>query len=76
MSAPIYDSIKTLTSEITDAAYKRGHLQARIEMLTALKQVNISMVSPEKLYEQILNLLGDIQTPVKAPKPRAKKASA
>lgn len=76
MSTPIYDSIKTLTVEITDAAYKRGHLQACIEMLAALKQVNTNMVSPEKLYEQILNLLGDIETPVKAPKTRAKKVSA
>lgn len=76
MSTPIYDSIKTLTVEITDAAYKRGHLQARIEMLDALKKISPSMVAPEQLYAQILNLLGDIQTPVKAPKPRAKKASA
>lgn len=75
MSTPIYDSIKTLTSEITDAAYKRGHLQARIEMLTALKQVNPSMVAPEQLYAEILNLLGDIETPAKAPKTRAKKVA-
>lgn len=76
MSTPIYDSIKTLTSEITDAAYKRGHLQARIEMLNALKQINPAMVAPERLFEEILGLLGDIQTPAKAPKPRAKKVSA
>jgi predicted component of type VI protein secretion system len=76
MSSPIYDSIKTLTVEISDAAYKRGHLQARIEMLTALKQVNPSMVAPEHLYAEILNLIGDIQTPAKAPKTRAKKVSA
>jgi predicted component of type VI protein secretion system len=76
MSSPIYDSIKTLTFEISDAAFKRGHLQARIEMLTALKQVNPSMVAPEQLYEQILNLIGEIETPTKAPKPRAKKVSA
>lgn len=75
MSTPIYDSIKTLTVEITDAAYKRGHLQARIEMLTALKQINPAMVAPEKLYAEILNLLGDIQTPAKAPKTRAKKVA-
>jgi hypothetical protein len=76
MSSPIYDSIRTLTHDISDAAYKRGHLQARIEMLAALKKVNPVMIDSERLYEQILNLLGDIPTPAKAPKPRAKKVAS
>jgi predicted component of type VI protein secretion system len=33
------------------------------------------MVAPERLYEEILNLLGDIETPVKAPKTRSKKVA-
>jgi hypothetical protein len=76
MSSPIFDSLKTTIGEATDAAYKRGHLKARLEMLDALKTVNPSMISPEQLYLQIVALLGDIQTPAKAPKTRAKKVSA
>jgi hypothetical protein len=45
-------------------------------MLDALKTVNPSMISPEQLFMQIIDLLGDIETPAKAPKPRAKKVSA
>ena len=76
MSSPIYDSLKATIGEATDAAYKRGHLKARLEMLEALKTINTDMIDPQRLFEQIINLLGDIQTPAKAPKPRAKKVSA
>lgn len=76
MSSPIYDSLKATISEATDAAYKRGHLKARLEMLEALKTVNTQMIDPERLFEQIVNLIGDIETPAKAPKTRAKKVSA
>ena len=76
MPSPIYDSLKTTINEATDAAYKRGHLKARLEMLEALKAVNIEMIDPQRLFEQIVALLGDIKTPAKAPKPRAKKVSA
>jgi hypothetical protein len=75
MSSPIFDSLKTTIGEATDAAYKRGHLKARLEMLDALKTVNTDMIDPERLYLQIVALLGDIKTPAKAPKPR-KKVSA
>jgi predicted component of type VI protein secretion system len=76
MSSPIFDSLKTTIGEATDAAYKRGHLKARMEMLEALKTVNTKMIDPERLYAQIVALLGDIKTPTKAPKTRAKKVSA
>jgi 2,3-bisphosphoglycerate-independent phosphoglycerate mutase len=76
MSSPIFDSLKATIGEATDAAYKRGHLKARMEMLEALKTVNTKMIDPERLYAQIVALLGDIQTPAKAPKTRAKKVSA
>jgi len=76
MSSPIFDSLKATIGEATDAAYKRGHLKARLEMLEALKTVNTEMIDPQHLYLQIVALLGDIQTPAKAPKPRAKKVSA
>ena len=76
MSSPIFDSLKATIAEATDAAYKRGHLKARLEMLDALKTINTEMIDPQHLYLQIVTLLGDIQTPAKAPKPRAKKVSA
>ena len=76
MSSPIYDSLKATIGEATDAAYKRGHLKARLEMLEALKTINTDMIDPQRLFEQIVALLGDIKTPAKAPKPRAKKVSA
>jgi hypothetical protein len=76
MSNPIYDSLKATIGEAVEAAYKRGHLKARLEMLDALKTVNPSMISPEQLFVQIVDLLGDIETPAKAPKTRAKKVSA
>jgi hypothetical protein len=76
MSSPIFDSLKTTIGEATDAAYKRGHLKARLEMLEAIKGINTEMIDPERLYLQIVALLGDIQTPAKATKTRAKKVSA
>jgi len=76
MSSPIYDSLKATIGGATDAAYKRGHLKARMEMLEAIKGINTDMIDPQHLYMQIVALLGDIQTPAKAPKPRAKKVSA
>jgi 2,3-bisphosphoglycerate-independent phosphoglycerate mutase len=75
MSSPIFDSLKTTIGEATDAAYKRGHLKARMEMLEALKTVNTEMIDPQHLFDKIVALLGDIQTPAKAPKSR-KKVSA
>lgn len=76
MSSPIFDSLKTTIGEATDAAYKRGHLKARLEMLEALKTVNTEMIDPEHLYLQIVALLGDIETPAKAPKTRSKKVAS
>ena len=76
MSSPIYDSLKATIAEATEAAYKRGHLKARLEMLEALKTINTDMIDPQRLFEQIVALLGDIQTPAKAPKPRAKKVAS
>ena len=75
MSNPIFDSLKTTIDEVADSAYKRGHLKARIEMLASLKTIDPTMIAPERLYLQILELLGEIQTPAKAPKSR-KKVSA
>jgi hypothetical protein len=76
MSSPIFDSLKTTIGEATDAAYKRGHLKARLEMLEALKGINTEMIDPQHLYMQIVSLLGDIKTPAKAPKPRSKKVAS
>jgi hypothetical protein len=45
-------------------------------MLEALKGINTEMIDPQHLYLQIVALLGDIKTPAKAPKTRAKKVSA
>jgi len=75
MSSPIFDSLKDTIDEVADAAYKRGHLKARIQMLASLKSIDPTMIAPERLYLQILELLGEIQTPAKAPKSR-KKVSA
>lgn len=76
MSNPIFDSLKATIGEAADAAYKRGHLKARLEMLEAIKGINTEMIDPQHLYLQIVALLGDIKTPAKAPKTRAKKVSA
>lgn len=75
MSNPIFDELSANIDALKEAAYKRGHLKARLEMLKALKTVNTEMVSPEKLFQQIVELLGDIKTPTKAPKTRAKKVA-
>jgi len=75
MSSPIFDELSANIDALKDAAYKRGHLKARVEMLEALKTINISMITPEKLFQQVVELLGDIKTPTKAPKTRAKKVA-
>jgi hypothetical protein len=76
MSSPIFDQLTANIDALKDAAYKRGHLKARLEMLDALKTLNLEMISPEQLFKEIVKLLGDIQAPAKAPKTRAKKANA
>ena len=76
MSTPIGNNLQTLFDDVRENAYKRGHLKARLEMLEALKTVNTDMIDPQRLFEQIVALLGDIRTPAKAPKPRTKKVSA
>ena len=70
MSSPIFDELSANIEAVKTASYKRGHLQARVEMLAALKTVSTEMITPERLFEQIVALLGDIQTPAKAPKTR------
>jgi len=76
MSSPIFDSLRTTFTEVSDAAYKRGHLQAQIEMLEILKATNTDMMNGEQVLLQILEKFSHIKTPVKAPKPRVKKVSA
>lgn len=76
MSTPIFDTLKATVSEIGDAAYKRGHLQAQLEMLDILKNVNADMMSGEQVLLQIIEKFAHIKTPAKAPKSRAKKVSA
>ena len=74
MSSPIFDELSANIDALKTAAYKRGHLQARVDMLAALKTVSTEMITPERLFEQIVALLGDIQTPAKAPKTRKRVA--
>jgi len=76
MSNPIYDSLKATVVEVSDAAYKRGHLQAQIEMLNILKSMNTDMMNGDQVLFQLVEKFSHIQTPAKAPKPRAKKVSA
>jgi len=76
MSSPIFDELSANIDALKDAAYKRGHLKARLEVLEAIKAINPSMISSEMLLSQVIAAIGIIQTPAKAPKPRAKKVSA
>lgn len=76
MSSPIHDLLKESVTLISDAAYKRGYIQAQLDMSAAIKAINPEMIDPKTLLELIVTRLGDIQTPAKAPKPRAKKVSA
>lgn len=74
MSSPIFDELSANIDALKDAAYKRGHLKARLEMLDALMTLNTDMITPERLFQQVVELIGEIKTPVRAPKTRKKAA--
>jgi len=76
MSSPIFDNLKATVDEISDSAYKRGHLQAQIEMLNILKSMNTDMMNGQQVLLQLVEKFSQIKTPAKAPKPRSKKVSA
>lgn len=76
MSSPIFDQLTANIDALKEAAYKRGHLKARHEMLEAIKDINPAMMSGEVMLGQVIAIIGLIQTPAKAPKPRAKKVAS
>ena len=68
MSTPIGNSLQHLFEDVRQNAYKRGHLSARLEILKAIEKVATEQRTAKQALTQLLQLLGEIDTPAEEPK--------
>lgn len=72
MTTPIGNSLQHLFEDVRQNAYKRGHLAARLEVLKAIENIKTEQRSAAQALTQLLQALGEIETPAAAPKPETR----
>jgi hypothetical protein len=78
MSTPIGNNLQALFDDVREVAYKRGHLQARLDLLKAIDKLNLEQRTATWAITELMKHLEGIETPT-PPKPetrgRKKKTS-
>lgn len=63
MSTPIGNNLQNLFDDVREIAYKRGHLQARLDLLKAIERINLEQRSAAYLAAELMKHLEGIETP-------------
>lgn len=73
MSTPIGNNLQALFDDVREVAYKRGHLQARLDLLKAIEAINLEQRTAAWLASELMKHLEGIETPASAPVKRGRK---
>lgn len=76
MNSPIGNNLQTLFDDVREVAYKRGHLQARLDLLKALDKLDLEQRTAAWLAAELMKHLEGIETPAPAPVKRGRKPKA
>jgi hypothetical protein len=63
MSTPIGNNLQALFDDVRENAYKRGHLQARLDLLKAIERINLEQRTAAWLAAELMKHLEGIETP-------------
>lgn len=74
MSAPIGNNLQALFDDVREVAYKRGHLQARLDLLKAIEKINLEQRTAAWLATELMKFLEGVETPAPAKRGRKPKA--
>jgi hypothetical protein len=74
MSTPIGTNLQTLFDDVREIAFKRGHLQARLDLLKTIGKLNLEQRTAAWLAVEITKFLEGVETP--APVKRGRKPKA
>lgn len=75
MSTPIGNNLQTLFDDVRENAYKRGHLQARLDLLKAIEKINTEQRTAVQALGDVIKHLEGIETPP-APVKQGRKPKA
>lgn len=74
MSTPIGNNLQALFDDVREIAYKRGHLQARLDLLKAIERINLEQRTAAWLAGELMKHLEGVETPAPAkPETRGRK---
>jgi hypothetical protein len=74
MSTPIGTNLQTLFDDVRETAFKRGHLQARLDLLKAIDKINLEQRTAAWLVGELMKFLEGVETPAPAKRTRKPKA--
>ena len=63
MSTPIGNNLQKLFDDVRETAYKRGHLQARLDLLKAIDKLNLEQKTAAWAITELMKHLEGIETP-------------
>lgn len=67
MSTLIGNNLQALFDDVRENAFKRGHLQARLDLLKAIERINLEQRTAAWLATELMKHLEGVETP-KPPK--------
>lgn len=74
MSTPIGNNLQALFDDVREVAFKRGHLQARLDLLKTIGKLNLEQRTAAWLAIEITKFLEGVETPAPAKRGRKPKA--
>jgi hypothetical protein len=63
MNSPIGNNLQALFDDVREVAYKRGHLQARLDLLKAIDKLNLEQRTAAWAISELMKHLEGIETP-------------
>lgn len=73
MSTPIGNNLQALFDDVREVAYKRGHLQARLDLLKAIDKLDLEQRTAAWAISELMKHLEGIETPAAPPVKRGRK---
>lgn len=63
MNSPIGNNLQALFDDVREVAYKRGHLQARLDLLKAIDKLNLEQRTAAWAIGELMKHLEGVETP-------------
>ena len=74
MNSPIGNNLQAHFEDVRQTAYKRGHLQARLDLLDQIRSINTNQRTAVQALTEVLAIIDNLDKPKpKKPETRGRK---